>query len=109
MHWILIALAAPALWSASNHIDKYLVGRYFKSGPGAVIIVSAFIGAACLPFILLVEPHVFSINKTDALITIINGILLVIGTILYLHALETHEASEVVPLFQTTPLILFVL
>ena len=32
MNWFLIALLPPALWSVTNHFDKYLLSKFFKGG-----------------------------------------------------------------------------
>jgi hypothetical protein len=56
MEWFYIALAAPALWSAVNYIDKYLVEKYFKGGGiGALLIFSSLVGIIVIPFIPLFE------------------------------------------------------
>jgi len=110
MNWFLIALAAPALWAITNHIDKYLITRYFKSGGvGSLIIFSALIGLFVLPFILIIHPAVFSINSTLAVLIALNGFIYVLAMLPYLYALEKDEASIVVPLFQTVPVFSYIL
>jgi len=110
MNWFLIALAAPALWAITNHIDKYLINRYFKSGGvGSLIIFSALIGLFVLPFILIIHPAVFGIGSTLAILITLNGFLYVLAMLPYLYALEKDEASIVVPLFQTVPVFSYIL
>lgn len=110
MNWFMIALAAPILWAATNHIDKYLINKYFRNGGvGSLIIFSSLIGIFVLPFILIIHPAVFSINPILALLIIANGSLYVLGLLPYLYALAEDEASIVVPLFQTIPVFSYVL
>jgi len=110
MNWFMIALVAPILWAATNHIDKYLINKYFRNGGvGSLIIFSSLIGIFVLPFILIIHPAVFSINPILALLIIANGSLYVLGLLPYLYALAEDEASIVVPLFQTIPVFSYVL
>lgn len=69
MNWFFIALFAPALWSITNHIDKYLITKYFRGGgTGSLLIFSALIGFAVLPFILVIHPQVFDIQTLNGYI-----------------------------------------
>jgi len=104
MNWFFIALAAPVLWAVTVHIDKYLVSRYLKEvGIGTLAIFSALIGLLVLPFILIIEPNVFSLDIKNSGAIIINGIIYVLAIIPFLYALKNDETSIVVPLFQTIP------
>jgi uncharacterized membrane protein len=104
MNWFLIALIAPFFWAITNHIDKYLINRYFKSGGvGALMIFSAIIGVVLLPIIYLIEPDVIHLKTSFAIFMILNGILYVVGLLPYFYALAEDEASIIVPLFQLIP------
>lgn len=110
MNWFLIALIAPALWSITNHIDKYLVEKYFKGGGiGALIIFSSIIGVFFVPLIPFFTDGVFDISIIQAALLIAGGLILVAGWLLYIYALARDEASIVAPLFQLIPVFLFVL
>ena len=110
MNWFLLALIAPAIFSISGHIDKYLLSKYFKNvGAGTLIIFSSLIGLFVLPVILVIEPDVFSINIGNAALIIFNGVLYLIGLMPYLYALAKDEASTVLPIFQTIPVFSYVL
>jgi uncharacterized membrane protein len=110
MNWFLIALAAPALWSITNHVDKYLISKYFKGGgTGALIIFSSLIGLAVIPFILIVHPSVLNISTKYAVLISINGFIYVLGLLPYIYALGKDEASIVIPLFQIIPIFSYVL
>lgn len=97
-------MVGPALWSVSNHLDKYLISKYFKSaGVGSLIIFSSLFGIFVLPFILLIEPNVLRIQPYHIFILWLNSLLYVLGIIAYLYALRKDEASIVVPMFQMIP------
>lgn len=110
MNWFLIALLAPALWSVTNYIDKYLISKYFSSaGPGALLIFSSLIGFLVFPIIFIIHPDVFAIQKSHALLIALNGVLFLAYLFPYLYALQKDDASNVVPLFQTAPIFSYIL
>lgn len=109
MNWFLIALLPPALWSVTNHFDKYLLSRYFKGGGvGALMVFSSIIGLFLLPFIAFLHPEVLRFNISNILIAI-NGFLYVLSVLPYFYALQKDETSICVPLFQLIPVFSFVL
>jgi len=110
MNWLFIALLAPILWAATNHIDKLLVSRYFKGSTiGALAIFSSLIGLVILPIIYIVNPNVLTIGFSNALLLVLSGFFYIIATVIYLYAIQKDEASIVVPLFQTIPIFSYVL
>ena len=110
MNWFFIALAAPALYAATNHIDKYLLQRYFKSGEvGSLVLFSSLFSIFALPIIYLVQPAVFLIRQTEIVALMLSGALAILALILYFYALERDEASIVVPFYQTIPIFSFIL
>lgn len=110
MNWFLIALIPPALWSITNHMDKFLISKYFKGGGvGALMVFSSLIGLLLLPFILIFNPHVFTIAPQNAFLIALNGFLYVAAILPYFYALNKDEASTVVPLFQMIPVLSYVL
>ncbi len=110
MNWFLIALLAPALWSVCNHIDKYLIGKYFKGGgTGSLLIFSSLIGVFVLPIIFVFHPEVLFINPVYGLLIALNGAIYITALIPYIYALEKDEASIVMPLYQTVPIFSYIL
>lgn len=110
MNWFLIALLPPALWSITNHLDKYLISKYIKGGGvGALMIFSSLIGLVLLPFIYIFHPNVFNIQPVTALLIALNAFLYILAVLPYFYALQKDEASIVVPLFQFIPVISYVL
>jgi uncharacterized membrane protein len=110
MTWFLIALIAPALWAATNHIDKYLLDRYFKGGgEGALFIFSSIIGLFFIPIVALIHPEALQYPLSAALLIALNGALYIVGLMPYVYALQKGDASVVIPLFQLIPVFSFVL
>jgi drug/metabolite transporter (DMT)-like permease len=110
MNWFLIALVGPILYAATNHIDKYLLEKYFKGGEaGALILFSALFSIFALPIIYFIEPSVFTLGLKTILILTLNGTINIICLILYFKALRDEEASTVVPFYQTIPIFGFIL
>ena len=104
MTWFFIALIGPALWSITNHIDKYLLERFFKgTGPGALLIFSSLIGAFVMPFIPIVERGVLNVTFFQVFLLVLAGVSFLGGIWLYFRALQKDDTSSVVPLFQMIP------
>jgi len=113
MHWFLIALISPILYSIVTHLDKYLIDRFKtdteERGVGGLILYSTLFG---LLVALLLSPFLGAkilIPLSDIGILFLVGISGVTATILYLYAMEKDEASIVAPLFQMIPVIGLVL
>ena len=110
MNWFLIALLPPIFWSLTNHIDKYLISKYFKGGAiGAVMIFSASIAILLLPIIIIIQPSVLQNFNISYLLIATNGTLYLLATLPYFYALEKDDASLTVPLFQMIPVFSFIL
>lgn len=101
MSWFFIALIGPALWAASNHIDKYLLHKNSAEiGFRALTILSGLFSFGVLPFIVLLHPNVFDIRLLPLLLSLGEGVLSIFALILYFLALRKSETSMVIPLFQ---------
>ncbi|MCR4323288.1 MAG: EamA family transporter [Candidatus Azambacteria bacterium] len=104
MNWFLIALTAPALWGLVNHLDKYIISRYFSGkGVGSLVLFTSMSGFVVAVFIVILGHDVLSFGVMSAIIIAINGVILVASFIPYLHALEKEEASTITALFQFIP------
>ena len=103
MNPLLIALAAPMLWAASNHIDKHMLAHELDHcDAGTLLLFSSLVGLIAAPIILVFHPDVLHILPGHAVLVIGNGVLYVAGLLPYFYALKEDDASAVVPLFQTT-------
>lgn len=111
MNWFLIALINPILLSAVNHFDKFLLSKYIKGGTvGALILFSALFAFIALPIIFLISPNVLSsVSLLQGLALMGNGGLLTLAILLYLYAMDSDEASYVVPFFELIPVFGFLL
>jgi drug/metabolite transporter (DMT)-like permease len=115
MNWFFIALVAPALWAVSNHIDKFLLSKYFKTqGVGPMLIFSSLIGVVIdivlLPFLLIFHHGMLTqINLSSVLFIMCGGMLFVVANIPYLYAMRQDETSTLVPIFQTIPVFAYFL
>ncbi len=111
MNWFLIALINPIAHAFANHFDKYLISRFIKGGAvGTLILFSSLFAVVALPVIFIINPAVFeTISVLRAIILMVNGGLLMVAVLFYLYALESSEASYVVPFFELIPIFGFIL
>lgn len=110
MNWFLIALIAPALWAATNHLDKYLLSRYFKGGGvGALMVFSSIVGVALLPFIYFLHPEVIKNFNPGFFLISLNGFIYVLAILPYFYALNKDDASVTAALFQMIPIFSYIL
>ena len=110
MTWLFFAFSGPVLWAISTHLDKYLVEKYFKHSDVAVLLFfTACIGVLTLPFIAWYEPTVFRLDAGSIALIVVSGILYMGAMLLYLHALQSEDATVVAPFFQSVPLFGYVL
>lgn len=109
VNWFFIALIPPLLWAVNNHIDKYLLSRYFKSGGiGALLVFSSLIGVPIVIGIAIFSPGIISVGLSSVFVAT-TGIVYILALIPYLYALRDDEASLVVPLFQLIPVVSYLL
>lgn len=105
MVWFLIALIGPFLYALTNHIDKVLLGKYFKAGGvGTLILFSALLSALALPVLLIIDPMVLDVSLVHFLFLALVGVLNIIVLWCYLLALKDEEASITVVFYQLVPL-----
>ena len=108
--WLLLAFLGPVCWAVSTHIDKYLVDRYFRDSDTAVLMLfTALLGVALLPFIWWVEPSILKPPLQAIAVMTASGVLYMSALLFYLRAIQSEEASVVAPLFQASTLFTFLL
>jgi len=105
MTWFLLALVGPFLYALSNHIDKYLLEKYFKEGGvGTLILFSSLLSALALPFVYLADPAtIFAVSGISILVLIVVSILNVLVLLCWFIALTAEEASIAVVFYQLVP------
>lgn len=110
MNWFLIALIGPVLWALVNHIDKYIISKYFTGrGVGSLVLFTSASGLIISLVILVFGFNQIFIGPIGALVIAINGAILVAAFIPYLHALENEEASWASTFYQLIPVFGYVL
>lgn len=110
MTWFFIALIGPILWALVNHIDKYIISKYFTGpGVGSLVIFTSMSGLIISFFILWLNFSQIFISPLGVIIIAVNGALLVASFIPYLYALEKEEASWVSSIYQLIPVFGYVL
>lgn len=108
MTWIILALIAPFFWALSNLLDKYAIDKLSK-GTADFIFFGSIGGFIVLLFSLIINGGVAIISPILILTAVLGGALLNYSYIFYAKALESRDATRVVPLFQTIPIFILVL
>src|SRR3989338_6419569 len=105
MNWIILALLAPALWAITNVLDKIVVTRYIKNYYTIAIIfgLSNFIALLFYP---LAE---IELKFWPMLASILAGILSLAAAMPYYKALYLEEASKLVPIWNSVPLVVLIM
>ncbi|PJC23582.1 hypothetical protein CO058_02750 [candidate division WWE3 bacterium CG_4_9_14_0_2_um_filter_35_11] len=104
MNWIIYAIIPAFLWAIVNHIDKYLIEKYYKGiRVGSLVIFSSLIGLPVSILIYLFNQSVFEIPIQQILLIVFAGISYIIGVVFYLYALSKDEASTIVPNMMLVP------
>jgi uncharacterized membrane protein len=110
MNWFYWALLSPALMAMSNHFDKYLLEKYFKTnGSLILIIISTFSAILFIPIAVLMSGNVFNITGLEIIWLIAQSIVQLLAIWIYLYVLKESEASIVVPFFQFLPIFYYIL
>lgn len=104
--WFLLALIAPLLYSFTNHIDKFLLEKYFKDGGvGTLILVSSILSIAAVPMLYMVDPAVLDVDAKSVAILCGLSVLDIILLWSYLLALKDDESSVVIVFYQLVPVL----
>lgn len=105
MNWFILALIAPLLWSVNNHLDKYLIEKFYRHvRPGTLMIFTAIVSAVFCACIWLFKHDAVDISIKSAVIVMIAGLIYFTAVFPYIFALMKDETSRVVPLFQMQPI-----
>lgn len=106
MNWISLSLLGPLFWTASNFVDKYVLGKYSKG-----IFDFLFFSSVTSWIFFLILFFIF--GKPDisisSLIPIGTGVLLIYSYGFYAKALEKGDTSNLVILFELIPVLTVIL
>ena len=103
MSWIVIALAAAAVWSGVNIVDKTLLQNYVRSHVTLQLIIGILQGAVGL---VLVATFGWSdsLATIEAVWAVLAGFVFGFGGLFLLYVLKSQEVSRAVPVTQTAPI-----
>ena len=107
MSWILFAILASLLWSASNIIDKYIYTKLLRN-PIVSLVMMGMIGII-LSIIIYTVVGFSGLSYINLLIAFISSALYTLAVFLYFKAVKIEEISTIVPLFYVTPLFVLIL
>jgi len=107
MTWFIFALMAPAFFSASNFVDRFLVEKRIKNPAILTILDAFFILAVGLLVLAAIGFPIFSLSQT--VLIILAGMLIGIGLFPYYAAIAIDDPSRVVTYFQTIPVFVLAL
>ncbi len=100
--WLFLALLSPLLFTLTNFVDKYLLGKIVGDKPVPSITILA--GLAGVPFLVvfgvLARNSLAGYSLASALGAISSGVLLITAYYFYYKALMVADASLVAALFQ---------
>ncbi|MBE0689965.1 MAG: DMT family transporter [Anaerolineae bacterium] len=105
--WLPLALAAPALLTVVNFIDKYIVEREVQDTRAMPIF--AGLAGVTASIVLFLTGAWTPLPQTDALIIIFVGMLVIVGATFYFVALPKAQTSAIIILLQLTPVFVLVL
>lgn len=104
MHWFVFALLAPFLYAITNHIDKVLLERYFKTrGVHALLLISTLLSGIAIPVFFIQAPEALHLPISTIGFMCLVGCMNFIVLGLYLLALRDDEASVVIVFYQLVP------
>ncbi len=107
MSWIFFAILSPALYCVASFVDKYLLTRVVTDYRG-MPVYGAVMGLV-LGTLFWIGAGFPLLAMRDAALIILTGVLSVWGGVLYFKALSEEEASRIVVLIQTMPLLVLIL
>ncbi len=105
--WLFFAIAAPALYGATNFIDKFLIEKHV-SDPVVLTVLGG--GISFIFGLIFLALHNFPLlDPFQMTLIVISGALIEFALLPYYEALSLDDTSRIVPLFQFIPIIVLVL
>ncbi len=106
MHWIIIALLPPFLWSFMSVLHKVVREKYIDSSM-SLLIMSSFVKIVILLAFLFTDTAVYGTGA--GLVPVAVGLVQGLGALCYYKAISLEEVSRVVPLQRTEAVFVVVL
>jgi uncharacterized membrane protein len=107
MTWIFFAIAAPALYSASSFVDKFLIEKRVKN-PILLTVLGGIITFLATAAVFLFH-GTGSLSISQISILLVAGMAAELALIPYYRALSFDDTSRVLPLFQIIPIFVAIL
>ncbi len=108
--WFFLALVPPLVWSFVNHLDKFIIARYFRrSGAGGIMIFTALAELLVGILIAVFNRSLLAISPAHAALIVTSGAVYIVSLIPYVYAMQRDEASIVTALYQSIPLFTVIL
>lgn len=107
MLWILAALAAPALWAATNVIDEELIHHRLKDGIVLTAITGLFAGIPGVALAVLGKIH--GLSQVEFFLAALVGVVSLAAYVPYYWALKYDDAADVIIFWNLTPVIVALL
>ena len=106
MLWLYLVLIAVNLWSASNLIDKHVIGKYMRK-PEAGVVILGFVGlAAAVPAFLFAGT---ALPLWLIPLAFLSGLAFIASLVLYFKAIKIEEITRVASLMYLMPLFIMIL
>ncbi len=107
MNWLFYALLSPALYTIVNFTDKYIIEREIPDYRGMPIF-TALTGFLTGTIVWVVGGTPL-LNMQDSGLILFTGMLTVWGAVLYFTAVPDEAASNLIVLFQMTPVMVLIM
>ncbi len=102
----LLAIVAPLLYAATNHLDNILLKKYFKEGGvGTLMLFSALLAFLALPVLYVIDSGVLEVSGYNRLLLIGVGVLNTLLLWAYLQAMFNDEPTVVIIYYQLVPVL----
>ncbi|MBI3589215.1 MAG: EamA family transporter [Candidatus Liptonbacteria bacterium] len=107
MSWIFFAIAAPALYAASNFVDKFLIEKRVRD-PMILAVLGGF--STCLTGLgILVFRGFPGVPSNQLFYLLLAGVLFEVAIVPWYKAISVEDVSRVAPLGQAIPVIVLIL
>jgi drug/metabolite transporter (DMT)-like permease len=107
MNWLILALAAPALYAISVFIDKYVVEHKVKDSRGVPFYGAT--AAGIFGTLLWLASGMPTLELKPTLILMASGLFSITAMAFYFYALSKSHASYINAMFQLIPIFILIL
>lgn len=109
MSWIVAGLMAPFLWALTNLIDQIKVRKYFVGNPLLITTLGGFVSTLLALYIAIFHRELWQIPFDTGIVFSTTAFFDCLAFLAYYKALQKDEASNVAPVFQILPILIFMM